>query len=209
MSPQLLVSTYSEQFVHPARGKPARPRPSSVTRRNNPHPRPDFLVPLRLLSGYRPPRTALHAGPSANVSLELPEETANYPLSRGPAESQTTSAILAVSFQQHAGFTGTTVSPTVVSVPAEPCCAMCMKKLPQPQKNNYTNLLRNYISRDGVSSRPAAARGACVKALRGAAALLLLHTYRCSEPLRRTHLGRDALLGLLGLLGQDLRSGSR
>ncbi|KAG7254416.1 hypothetical protein CRUP_013837, partial [Coryphaenoides rupestris] len=53
MSPQLLVSTYSEQFVHPGRGRTARPRPTSAHRRNNPHPRPDFLVPLRLLSSTR------------------------------------------------------------------------------------------------------------------------------------------------------------
>ncbi|KAA0719867.1 Nicalin-1 Nicastrin-like protein 1 [Triplophysa tibetana] len=43
--------TYAEEFSNPARGKPTQPRPSSAYRRNNPHPRPDFLMPRQLQTG--------------------------------------------------------------------------------------------------------------------------------------------------------------
>ncbi|XP_028830741.1 uncharacterized protein LOC114787121 [Denticeps clupeoides] len=56
MSPQLPLSTYSAEFRPPSRGRPARPQPSSAHRKNNPHPRPDFLLPRRLQTerGSRP-----------------------------------------------------------------------------------------------------------------------------------------------------------
>ncbi|KAJ8260811.1 hypothetical protein COCON_G00165340 [Conger conger] len=67
MSVQFRTSTYTEEFRCPPRGKPARPRPCSAHRRNNPHPRPDFLFPRRLQTGYgawqtAPAQTSLHYG---------------------------------------------------------------------------------------------------------------------------------------------------
>ncbi|XP_056302922.1 uncharacterized protein LOC130215060 [Danio aesculapii] len=53
MGPRLnFSSTYSEDFSYPARVKPIGPRPSSAYRRNNPHPRPDFLMPRAPQTGY-------------------------------------------------------------------------------------------------------------------------------------------------------------
>ncbi|XP_056131317.1 uncharacterized protein LOC130108427 isoform X2 [Lampris incognitus] len=66
MVPQLLISTYSEQFGSPGRGRPARPRPSSAHRRNNPHPRPDFLFPRRLQA-----QTVSHPVPPVSTSRPL------------------------------------------------------------------------------------------------------------------------------------------
>ncbi|CAB1353975.1 unnamed protein product [Coregonus sp. 'balchen'] len=56
MALQLQLSTYTEEFSSPGRGKPARPRPSSAHRRNNPHPRPDFLLPRKLQTSHRASR---------------------------------------------------------------------------------------------------------------------------------------------------------
>ncbi|KAG5272843.1 hypothetical protein AALO_G00169910 [Alosa alosa] len=61
MSPQLHLSTYSEEFSPSGRwraAQPCRPRPSSAHRRNNPHPRPDFLFPWKPQTGRgpRPPQ---------------------------------------------------------------------------------------------------------------------------------------------------------
>ncbi|XP_041090200.1 uncharacterized protein LOC121303503 [Polyodon spathula] len=41
-------STYTDDYKAPGLGRPAKGRPSSVTRRNNPHPKPGFLFPKRL-----------------------------------------------------------------------------------------------------------------------------------------------------------------
>ncbi|XP_042567460.1 uncharacterized protein LOC122134785 [Cyprinus carpio] len=81
MGPQLhFSSTYSEEFSYPARGKPARPRPSSAYRRNNPHPRPDFLMPRMLQTGYgsrkhfqttTPPTSFLP--PVRHISVQYPD----------------------------------------------------------------------------------------------------------------------------------------
>ncbi|XP_076005695.1 uncharacterized protein LOC143000308 [Genypterus blacodes] len=49
MAPQLYISMYTEQFGSLAGGERARLRPTSAHRRNNPHPRPDFLFPRTLL----------------------------------------------------------------------------------------------------------------------------------------------------------------
>ncbi|KAL2099569.1 hypothetical protein ACEWY4_003963 [Coilia grayii] len=57
MSPQLHLSTYSEEFNPPGHRRAARPsqaRPSSAYRRNNPHPRPDFLFPRKPQTGRGP-----------------------------------------------------------------------------------------------------------------------------------------------------------
>ncbi|XP_071402785.1 uncharacterized protein [Centroberyx affinis] len=67
----LHISTYSEQFGSPGRGKPVRPRPSSAHRKNNPHPRPDFLFPRRLQTSHRSSRTALHPTPPVDVGRPL------------------------------------------------------------------------------------------------------------------------------------------
>ncbi|KAJ7999818.1 hypothetical protein DPEC_G00198360 [Dallia pectoralis] len=48
-----LLSTYTEEFRSPGRGEPNRLRPSSVHRRNNPHPRPDFLLPRKVETTHR------------------------------------------------------------------------------------------------------------------------------------------------------------
>ncbi|XP_062411228.1 uncharacterized protein LOC134101518 [Sardina pilchardus] len=63
MSPQLHLSTYSDEFSPSGRwraAQPSRPRPSSAHRRNNPHPRPDFLFPRKPQTGRgpRPPQQA-------------------------------------------------------------------------------------------------------------------------------------------------------
>ncbi|KAJ8346084.1 hypothetical protein SKAU_G00302770 [Synaphobranchus kaupii] len=63
MSVQFSTSTYKEEFRSPARGKPTRPRPSSAHRRNNPHPRPDFLLPRRLQTGCGARQIALPQTP--------------------------------------------------------------------------------------------------------------------------------------------------
>ncbi|CAL8402720.1 unnamed protein product [Arctogadus glacialis] len=88
MSPQHLISTYSEQFVPPGGGKPAVPRPSSPSRRNNPHPRPDFLVPLPLLSSSRSPRASVNAVPFVGRPLFPPVRYLSFQETR-PDNGQT------------------------------------------------------------------------------------------------------------------------
>ncbi|KAJ3602106.1 hypothetical protein NHX12_017259 [Muraenolepis orangiensis] len=69
MSPQLLFSSYTEQFSHPGRERPSLPRPSSVNRRNNPHPRPVRPQP--------PNRSLGLPGPSEPVLqvLQVPQDS--------------------------------------------------------------------------------------------------------------------------------------
>ncbi|CAL8381038.1 unnamed protein product [Boreogadus saida] len=65
MSPQHLISTYSEQFVPPGGGKPAVPRLSSPSRRNNPHPRP-----LEVTKGIS--KRSSFRGPTLIPSSQIP-----------------------------------------------------------------------------------------------------------------------------------------
>ncbi|KAG1928138.1 uncharacterized protein LOC120477307 [Pimephales promelas] len=86
MGPQLhFCSTYSEEFSYPARVKPTRPRPSSACRRNNPHPRPDFLMPRTLQTGYGSRKHFQLAAPSTSflppvrhISIQYPDEQTGH-----------------------------------------------------------------------------------------------------------------------------------
>eukprot|EP00063_Salmo_salar_P013364 XP_013988199.1 PREDICTED: uncharacterized protein LOC106565506 [Salmo salar] len=71
MSLQLQISTYTEEFSSPGRGKPTRPRPTSAHRRNNPHPRPDFLLPWKLQTSHRASRSVFQ-GATAPVNNGRP-----------------------------------------------------------------------------------------------------------------------------------------
>ncbi|KAL7854082.1 hypothetical protein AOLI_G00209260 [Acnodon oligacanthus] len=82
MAPQLQLSTYSEEFSYPAQAKTIRPRPTSAHRKNNPHPRPDFLLPRKLQTGYghrtmfpttAPPNNAPLFPPVRHVSVQCPD----------------------------------------------------------------------------------------------------------------------------------------
>ncbi|XP_055036631.2 uncharacterized protein [Misgurnus anguillicaudatus] len=81
MGPQLhFSSTYSEEFNYPAQVKPTRPRPSSAYRRNNPHPRPDFLMPRLLQTGYGSRKHFQTTSPSTSflppvrhISVQFPD----------------------------------------------------------------------------------------------------------------------------------------
>ncbi|XP_063067023.1 uncharacterized protein LOC134458556 [Engraulis encrasicolus] len=75
MSPQLHLSTYSEEFNPRGCWRAARPsqvRPSSAYRRNNPHPRPDFLFPRKpqTVRGSRPLQQVMT--PLAPLALVAP-----------------------------------------------------------------------------------------------------------------------------------------
>ncbi|KAL6469828.1 hypothetical protein MHYP_G00209470 [Metynnis hypsauchen] len=82
MAPQLQLSTYSQEFSYPAQAKTTRPRPTSAHRKNNPHPRPDFLLPRKLQTGYghrpmfptiAPPNNASLFPPVRHVSVQCPD----------------------------------------------------------------------------------------------------------------------------------------
>ncbi|XP_057215744.1 uncharacterized protein LOC130569863 [Triplophysa rosa] len=80
MGPQLhFSSTYAEEFSYPARGKPTQPRLSSAYRRNNPHPRPDFLMPRQLQTGYGSRRHYQTTTPTSflppvrHISVQFPD----------------------------------------------------------------------------------------------------------------------------------------
>ncbi|ROL47434.1 hypothetical protein DPX16_13149 [Anabarilius grahami] len=95
MGPQLhFSSTYSEEFSYPARVKPTRPRPSSAYRRNNPHPRPDFLMPRTLQTGYGSRKhfqmTAAPASflpPVRHISVQYPDvQTGQQPMMQSSSQ---------------------------------------------------------------------------------------------------------------------------
>ncbi|XP_049322248.1 uncharacterized protein LOC125782394 [Astyanax mexicanus] len=82
MAPQLQLSTYTQEFNYPTQAKTTRPRPTSAHRRNNPHPRPDFLLPRKLQTGYglRPMFPAIAASnnvplfpPVRHISVQCPD----------------------------------------------------------------------------------------------------------------------------------------
>ncbi|XP_031433989.1 uncharacterized protein LOC116222914 [Clupea harengus] len=107
MSPQLHLSTYSEEFSPTGRwraSQPSRPRPSSAHRRNNPHPRPDFLFPRKLQTGWgtRPPQQVMVPltlmsplaqvaqvaplfPPVRHISVQCPEEMPAHPQAKQKA----------------------------------------------------------------------------------------------------------------------------
>ncbi|XP_026052296.1 uncharacterized protein LOC113038821 isoform X2 [Carassius auratus] len=80
MGPQLhFSSTYSEEFSYPARVKPTRPRPSSAYRKNNPHPRPDFLMPRMLQTGYGSRKYFQTTTPSTSFLPPVRHISVQYP----------------------------------------------------------------------------------------------------------------------------------
>ncbi|XP_076835787.1 uncharacterized protein LOC143481601 isoform X1 [Brachyhypopomus gauderio] len=69
MGHRLQFSTDVQEFGYPANARPSQARPSSTHRRNNPHPRPDFLLPRKRQTGYgyKPTFPATTAGSDASL----------------------------------------------------------------------------------------------------------------------------------------------
>ncbi|CAL8337967.1 unnamed protein product [Lota lota] len=88
MSPQHLISTYSEQFVPPGGGKPAVPLPSSPNRRNNPHPRP-----LQVTKGNS--KRCACCGPTSIPSSQIPVLPRQMSASDSQRRLQTTNSAVA------------------------------------------------------------------------------------------------------------------